>query len=227
LARNNEAYGGIEVQEIEQALARRDLYTWLSVAFYKPEPDFSEPNFLEALLSAEEVLKYGLADEAAKLGAYLHKKEFNLEELLVEYARLFVGPSALPAPPYGSCYLEDGRVMGKSTLEVERWFQRQGLMLLPQFKDLPDHIAVEMNFMSFLSDFELAALDESDLEKAIFYRHQQEEFLTTHPLAWVQAFTTAVEKSSKLPFYPAAAAILRQALFQDERYLVNQLKGLA
>lgn len=209
------------MQDMERAFARRDLYTWLSVAFYKPEADFCEPNFLEALLSAESVLKYGLAAEAAKLKAYLQSKEFTLEELLVEYARLFVGPSALPAPPYGSCYLEDGRVMGKSTLDVEGWFYRQGLVMLPQFKDLPDHIAVEMNFMSFLSDFELAALNDGDGEKAIFYRHQQEEFLTTHPLAWVQAFTAAVEKNSKLPFYPAAAAILRQALFQEERYLAS------
>lgn len=212
------------MEEMKRAVARRDLYTWLSVAFYKPEADILQADFLETLLTADEILHYGLAAEAEKIGAYL--KEGTPEELLVEYARLFVGPSALPAPPYGSCYLEGGRVMGKSTLDVERWFSRQGLMLLPGFKELPDHIAVEMNFMSFLSDFELEALDAGDRERAIMYRSEQERFLTAHPLTWVPSFTAAVEKNSRLPYYSAAAGILRHALFQEEKYLTGQQSGL-
>jgi putative dimethyl sulfoxide reductase chaperone len=167
-----------------------------------------------------------LGTEAAELGLYLKSPGLNLEKLLVEYARLFVGPSALPAPPYGSCYLEGGRVMGKSTLEVERWFSRHGLMMLPEFKDLADHIAVEMNFMSYLGDFELEALADGNMEKATFYRGEQRMFLLSHPLAWVQDFTVAVEKSSSLPFYATTARILRQALCQEEKYLTRQQTGL-
>ncbi|HDH01197.1 MAG TPA: molecular chaperone TorD, partial [Nitrospirae bacterium] len=95
---------------------------------------------------------------------------YTEEDLCVEYAKLFVGPFELLAPPYGSVYLDDGgRVMGDSTMRVIEAYQKEGLSGNDDFKDLPDHIAVEMEFMSYLIYKERETLERSDFDTANEY----------------------------------------------------------
>jgi TorA maturation chaperone TorD len=51
-----------------------------------------------------------------------------------------VGPFLVPAPPYGSVYLEDNRqLMGDSTIDVRRHYLSLGLDLSADFMEaLPD-----------------------------------------------------------------------------------------
>ncbi|MFN2356106.1 MAG: molecular chaperone, partial [Desulfopila sp.] len=75
--------------------------------------------------------------------------ESRHQDLLVEYARLFVGPFELLAPPYGSVYLETGRrLMGDSTIAVQHMYTNAGLTL--DVQEAPDHIALELEFMHYL-----------------------------------------------------------------------------
>ncbi len=54
----------------------------------------------------------------------------GFEELTIDHARLFVGPFALLAPPYGSVYLEgERRLMGDSTLAAGECYNEVGLEL--------------------------------------------------------------------------------------------------
>jgi TorA maturation chaperone TorD len=48
----------------------------------------------------------------------------ELESLKVDYTRLFVGMFKLPAPPYGSAYLEDNRIMAESIINVRNWYEK-------------------------------------------------------------------------------------------------------
>lgn len=83
------------------------------------------------------------------------------EELAVEYARLFVGPFGLRAPPYGSVYLDNQRsVMGPSTMETIRCYEDEGLARDDEFNELPDHIVVELEFMYYLSYRQVEALQK-------------------------------------------------------------------
>jgi TorA maturation chaperone TorD len=50
--------------------------------------------------------------------------------------------------------------MGFSTMEVIKTYEQEGLGKSSDFKALPDHIVVEMEFMSFLIYQELAALEK-------------------------------------------------------------------
>ncbi|MFY9141159.1 MAG: molecular chaperone TorD family protein, partial [Thermacetogeniaceae bacterium] len=80
----------------------------------------------------------------------------NLEELEVEYCRLFVGPGRVEVPPYESVYhghdstMQQGLVMGPVTLEVKELYYEAGLQLAADFSDMPDHIAVETLFLAYL-----------------------------------------------------------------------------
>jgi len=131
-------------------------------------------------------------------------RDVSLEELRVEHARLFVGPADPPCPPYESVYRDGddgpGQVLGPSTRDVVNWYREYGVGLHPNWSDLPDHLATELEFVAIL-------LDRGEADAA-------EQFLEEHPRQWFDDFATAVRDSDPLGFYrelleTTAAAIER------------------
>src|SRR4030043_2079977 len=116
-------------------------------------------------------------------------RKYSNEDLAVEYARLFVGPYELKAPPYGSVYLDGGRrVMGDSTMEVVRIYEKTGLAMDKDFKELPDHIAVELEFMFFLIYKEGEALEKLEKDKALAFREIRNHFFNRFFSPWILPF---------------------------------------
>ena len=116
------------------------------------------------------------AEAAERMEAALLAHE-GIEELTIDHARLFVGPFALLAPPYGSVYLEgERRLMGDSTLAVGECYREVGLEVAAGFNGTPDHIAAELEFMHFLVIKELDALTGGELERAQHFRQKQKTF---------------------------------------------------
>ncbi len=70
----------------------------------------------------------------------------NLLAVRILYTRLFDAPGA-PVPPYGSIYL-DGELMGPSAVAALAAYTRVGLAPADDLGDLPDHAAVEAEFLS-------------------------------------------------------------------------------
>ncbi len=68
--------------------------------------------------------------------------------LLRVYSRLFLAPP-FPAPLNAGIQM-DGALMGQSTVEMERFYQRHGLTRDREFRDLPDHLALQLQFVAFL-----------------------------------------------------------------------------
>ncbi|MFW6265495.1 MAG: TorD/DmsD family molecular chaperone [Halanaeroarchaeum sp.] len=122
-----------------------------------------------------------------------------LDALRAEHTRLFVGPGELPCPPYESVYRDDGgQVLGPSTEAVVAWYRTFGVGLDPAVRDLPDHVAVELEFLAHLQRRgETATVDR---------------FLAEHPRRWVPAFCDRVEAATREPFYRALAAATRDLL---------------
>lgn len=126
-----------------------------------------------------------------------------LNDLRAEHARLFVGPAAPPCPPYESVYRDGeggdpGKVLGPSTHAVVGWYRQYGLGLDPDWPDLPDHVATELEFVAHLLDEGLIAACE--------------RFLEEHPRQWLDAFTAQVEAETDEPHYEALARATREAL---------------
>ena len=136
-------------------------------------------------------------------------QDYTEEELRVEFAKLFVGPFELLAPPYGSVYLDEGgRVMGDSTMEVIDAYEKEGLSRSDNFKDLPDHIAVEMEFMSYLIYTERKALDRLDSDTTKEYADKQEDFLNAFVRPWINPFCKKIKEGTENSFYRALAGCL-------------------
>jgi TorA maturation chaperone TorD len=128
------------------------------------------------------------------------------EDLSVEYAKLFVGPYEVKAPPYGSVYLDKGRrVMGDSTMEVIRAYQEQGLFIDDEFREVPDHISVELEFMYYLIYREVEALKNAETKKALKWIEPQKAFLNTFLRRWVPTFCAKIKERTDNEFYRALA----------------------
>ncbi len=184
---------------------RGDCYRLLSACFYSPQKKlFVQENLLENLTTSLEKVCPEAAPFSLKMKDSLTK--YSDEDLSVEYAKLFVGPFELKAPPYGSVYLDkEKRVMGDSTMEVIKAYQKQGLSIDDEFKELPDHISAELEFMYYLVHREVEALKEGDKKRALKWIEPQEAFLSTFLKPWVPHFCEKIKEGTDNQFYKSLA----------------------
>ena len=187
---------------------RGDCYKLLSACFYLPKKEiYLEEKVFEALT----LLLNTLCPDAAIFSAAMEEtiQKYSNEDLAVEYARLFVGPFELKAPPYGSIYLDgERRVMGDSTMEVVRIYEKAGLATDKEFKELPDHIAVELEFMYYLIYKEVEALEKLEKDKALVLEETRNHFFSRFLSPWVPSFCQKIKEATDNHFYIALADCL-------------------
>lgn len=200
---------------IQREQARADSYRLLAACFCQPDRDlFLEEGVLPGLAETLRKLCPTAADEASRMKAAFPSGQ---EELLVEYARLFVGPHELTAPPYGSVYLDGQReVMGSTTREVIRIYQDEGLTLDEGLTELPDHITVELEFLYYLITGEIKALRSGDAKEVFRLFERQRTFLDNYLLKWVPWFCSGIEAETALEYFRALAVCLSTFLTEFE-----------
>lgn len=197
--------------------SRSDIFRLLAACFYQPLRDVFQEDLLKDLTASLEKLCPGAADYAEEMIKLL--AVYPYEELLVDYSRLFVGPGGLLAAPYGSVYLERDRlVMGDSTMAVMAFYSSHGLVLDSEFKDLPDHIAVEIEFMHYLIFKEIEALDASDITTAVAVLESQDTFMNKFLCPWVDKFSGRMADGSETGFYRALAGCLSSFIYNTDLY---------
>lgn len=207
---------------IENTDFRSSIYAILALAFSPPETE--TPKLEEAILSAYATLS---PNETANPQESEESARSSVEELSREHLRLFVGPSHIPCPPYESVYRKDNPemerrlVMGQSTADVRRRYTEANLRLSKNFTDLPDHIAVEMEFMHFLCTEESRSAKEGNIQQSATMRKRQREFAQEHLNPWVDAFADCVLGSASSSFYMAAANLLKAFLRTEYDYLLG------
>lgn len=196
-----------------QEAARSRLYHRLADAYRWPVPDL--PMVLMEMEAALAELESGACDTAARLRANLHGAA-DTRSLAIDHAALFLGPFLVPASPYGSVYLEDKRqLMGVSTMDVRRHYHSLGLDLSPDFKEAPDHICAELEFMHVLVVRGIAAIDAADHRLLMESIRHQRLFLERHLGVWVPAFTDKVIEHARTDYYRHLATVLRIYVTED------------
>jgi len=139
--------------------------------------------------------------------------ETDEEALKIDHAALFIGPFEMGASPYGSIYLDqEQQVMGESTFKVKQFYQDAGLQV--NQKEPPDHIAIELEFMSYLFRLEIEAIQKRDNKEQKKIIRLQETFFQTILYPWVPELCKKIEDNAKTDFYKYLASILR--LFSKE-----------
>jgi TorA maturation chaperone TorD len=161
------------------------------------------------------------------LDTFLQKPENELlEDLAVEYTRLFLGPGKHISPHESVHHQRDdgqwGNLWGKSTAEVKKFIESTGLNYIEDFKGLPDHISVEFEFMQKLTLHEKKAWGEADADKATSYRQIEKKFVEAHLFQWIPSFCEKVMEHTELSFYRAMAALTRSFIkFEMEELKIN------
>jgi TorA maturation chaperone TorD len=189
----------------KDASTRANCFKLLAACFYEPEKDlFVEENLCQNLQGLLDGWASGAAKAALNMGLALLSSE--QQQLSIAHAELFIGPFELIAPPYGSVYLEKNRqIMGDTTIGVLRSYQDAGLAV--DEKEPPDHIAIELEFMSFLNTREAEARAEGNATEADTFFEKQKEFYHNY-LRWVPNFCEAIKKGTKSSFYQSLADCL-------------------
>ncbi len=177
---------------------------------------------LPAILDNLEGRLANVSEPAAKCVSRMRKEienDQNFKALKVDFARLFVGPYKLLAAPYGSVYLDAGRtIMGDSTLDVKSRYREAGLDTAKNFKEAPDHIVAELEFMYYLILKEVEAFSSSDIETAIDFIQKQRSFLEDHLMSWVPEFAGNIIEHAETLFYQNLAKATET--FLKENYAV-------
>lgn len=153
------------------------------------------------------------------------------EAIAVEYARLFAVPGEQAVQPYESVYCDTltidettacspyflpepqraggltGFLHGSSTIAVREAYRQAGFELDPTAHELPDHLAVELEFMARL-------LERGATEAAAFFRD--------HLGRWVFPCLSDVQQRAQRGFFHEAAASLTEFMQGEHALLLTQ-----
>lgn len=182
-----------------------------------PEDEFLGEEDAQTLCDALGELGSAALEHAAHMREALQAT--SSRELRVAYAARFMGPFRVPAPPYGSVYLEEGRrLLGDSTIDVITRYREAGVEIAPDQKDVPDHIAIELEFLAYLISMEIEAGEGEDAQTARAALASQRSFLQDHLAAWVPKFVEATKANCEPnPFYDALAECTESFVTEDLR----------
>ena len=120
------------------------------------------------------------------------------DDLMWEYRRLFIGPGAKPAPPWGSVYTDrECVVFGATTLKLRAWMREHGVARIVDERTPEDHIGLMLALMAWLAQNQPADL---------------EEFLRLHLLTWAGHFLEELAEAAEHPFYEGLARLTKASL---------------
>ena len=149
-----------------------------------------------------------------------------LEDLAVEYTRLFLGPGNHVSPHESVHHQREdgqwGNLWGASTADVKNFIETTGLSYSDDFKGMPDHITVELEFMQQLTLHEEQAWKEEDADKATAFRNVEKKFIEEHLIRWIPTFCENVIQEAELSFYREIAS-LTQKYIQFEKTEIRRL----
>ena len=200
--------------EMQVAIAREEVCRYLAACYYEPEAAFEEEGLFDSLVGAAQRLDEGLVPGARRLAEQF--RTTPVETLLLDHTRLFLGPTEILAKPYGSVWLDEEKtLMGQSTMALLEIFGEADFEMNEEFKELPDHVAVELEFLYLLTFRENEAALAGDSDGMAQTRDIRERFLAGHLARWVPPFTDAVLAHAQTPFYRELAALTRLFLAME------------
>lgn len=211
------------VELARSATERSRLYGLLATVFRR-EPS---AEFLCQLKMPEMVV--ALAGAGIDLGEEFEVETFAdlANDLAVEYTRLFLGPGR-HISPHESVQLKRGSgiLWGAETAAVRDAYRAAGYDLGETETDIPDHLSVELDFLSLLAKQEAQAWTDQDLDDVAKFLHLQHDFISRHLGKWAAAFCAKVTEQAEFAFYPAFADLLRGYLAGAKAEIVNRLNSI-
>ncbi|MBF0592849.1 MAG: molecular chaperone TorD family protein [Nitrospirae bacterium] len=132
------------------------------------------------------------------------ESEKELEDILWEYTRLFIGPYKMQCPPWESVYTSSKRLMMQEAHDEVRNFYNEAGLAMNNPDIMPDHIGAELNFLALL----LQDID-AEAEKGQDFQDMAKRFLDEHLGKWIPQFANDMEDAADTSFYRTLARITK------------------
>lgn len=137
----------------------------------------------------------------------------DLEALSLDYTRLFVGLSKVPAPPWESVYFNRERmVFQQQTMDVRQWYRRYHLQVESYQHEPDDHMGSELLFVGHLSRLAKEAFENGAIEEGRELLCDQTRFITEHPGRWGERWADLIADTAQSRFYVACSQLTCTAL---------------
>lgn len=195
--------------DLDAGAARADLCRLLAACFYEPGPEFAEERLFDSMRAAATQVGPEFASLAQRLGDAFAAED--PQTLLVDYTRLFLGPVDAAAKPYGSVWLTgESTLMQPSSMAVLEIYREGGFDLAEDFRELPDHVAAELEFLYLTLFRENAAERAADLDSIGTTQALRRRFLAAHLGVWIEPFTRAIEDAARTDYYRILGPLTRR-----------------
>ncbi|ASV55334.1 hypothetical protein LJPFL01_1971 [Lelliottia jeotgali] len=165
--------------------------------YFSPESEQTAP-LVTALTTTDWYQDWPL-EQASLLPVAETLRTPSDEPLPDAWQRLFIGPWALPAPPWGSVWLDRESVLfGDSTLALRQWMRDNSIAFEMKQNEPEDHFGTLLMLAAWLAE------NERDAER--------NQLLAWHLLPWSQRFLTVFIEQANHPFYVGIAQLARLML---------------
>lgn len=142
----------------------------------------------------------------AEINASFEHSTKKSEPLDEAWQRLFIGPYALPAPPWGSVWLDkENIVFGDSTVALRQWMRAKGVEPATTQKEPEDHIGLILMLAAWLAEQGR--------------RNDLEELLAWHLLPWSAHFLDVLAGQANSDFYRGLAVLTQETLAGVQKQL--------
>jgi len=204
--------------------AQHAVYRVLGSFFLPPEPDR-----LATLVAAAPELERvagpleGMTGHRAwtalvrRLGSL---EDDDVDRMRTQYTGLFLsGSRDLTVQPFESSYAQVSEYdIATVSAAVETRFRRAGIQLASK-GELPDHVAVELEFCAYLCHQEGDA--DTDVDAA-HWRAERQSFLVDHLVRWLPDFAGTLARVMPESIYTEGAAVVR-AVTADDLVIIDAL----
>jgi TorA maturation chaperone TorD len=147
--------------------------------------------------------------------------EGSINTVEEEYVALFsVNPYA---PPYESYYQDpEGFVRSWIVIQLENEYARAGLNVARSFKEPPDHVAIELEFMAFLCSIEAESHETNNQSGVKSSLERQNKFLNLHLGNWYPMLAQAVKEAPTHGLYTLTVEVTNTFLQYETKSVVEE-----
>lgn len=216
----------MEVRQLDEGgvLLRQALYRFCAGALLYPEPERMQTLKDGGAWLAENLDGAWpgpeLKERLERIITWLKGLNGDLTEVEGEWIKLFGVSRTSFCYPYEGAMVEP-QMVGVLQAGLQQEYAGAGLAALPD--ETPDHVSVELEFMSFLCGLEGEAMrrERDEIRGQVVAR--QHSFLAEHLCRWLPGLTERVEKAEGSVFADICA--LAELMARDEHVRTEQLAG--